>query len=324
MATLPIQHTLETEYPVGPVHCYSTEINGELILFDTGPPTEQAKEYLQANFDLRKLKHVLLSHCHIDHYGLAAWLEQEYGTTIYLPYRDGLKISRHSERLDGMAKLLSEVGFKQQFLDDFRRDIDNSSAFPAFPQNYKIAENELPAELGIEIIPCPGHSQSDLIYTTADWAITGDTMLRNIFQSPLFDIDLLTGQRFSNYNAYCDTIIKLARLRHKKILPGHREFIVGVDFNICFYVGKLLDRAQRSRNFPATMTAPEVVERLFGDNLDQPFLKYLKVSEIIFIRDFLAAPQRLKKALETIGLYPQLAKGFELATMEGAATATQE
>ncbi|MDX2479585.1 MAG: MBL fold metallo-hydrolase, partial [Desulfuromusa sp.] len=198
----PTQHTLPTPYPVGPVHCYTTKINDQLILFDTGPPTEETKQYLQEHIDLQRLQHVIITHCHIDHYGLAAWLERKHGCTIYLPYRDSLKIARHSERLDGMATILKNTGFSQEFLDAFRAEMDTDSVFPEFPQNFKVAENELPTEFGIDVIPCPGHSQSDLVYARENWAISGDTMLREIFQSPLLDIDLLTGKRFSNYNAY--------------------------------------------------------------------------------------------------------------------------
>jgi 2,4-dienoyl-CoA reductase (NADPH2) len=312
----PTQHTLPTPYPVGPVHCYSIEINGEPILFDTGPPTEETKQYLKKHIALPRLQHVLITHCHIDHYGLAAWLEQKYGCTIYLPYRDSLKIDNHSKRLDGMLKVLEEVGFEKQFLAEFRADMDNDSVFPEFPKDYKIAEQELPAELDIETLACPGHSQSDLVYVGNDWAVTGDTMLREIFQSPLLDIDLLTGKRFRNYDAYCQTITKLASLRDRTILPGHREFIHGVDYNICYYTGKLLERARRSRQFPLEMSPPEVVEKLFGESLQDPFLKYLKVSEIVFIRDFLAAPDKLKVSLEQIGLYQQLAETFEQAILD--------
>lgn len=312
----PTQHTLPTPYPVGPVHCYSIELNDQLILFDTGPPTDESKQYLQTHVDLQRLQHVLITHCHIDHYGLAAWLEREYGCTIYLPYRDSLKIARHSERLDGMVAILEEVGFKSEFAKAFRCEMDSDSVFPEFPQNFKIAEQALSADLGIETLACPGHSQSDLVYTGKDWAITGDTMLREIFQSPLLDIDLTTGQRFQNYAAYCATIIKLATLRDKKILPGHNGHIIGVAYNICHYTGKLLERAKRSRKYSASLTAPEVVEKLFGDSIQEPFLKYLKASEIVFIRDFLAEPERLKTALDQIGLYPQLADLFNQAIFD--------
>jgi len=313
---LPIQHTLSTPYPVGPVHCYSLEIGDQLVLIDTGAPTAEGKTYLQENLELDRLQHVLITHCHIDHYGLAAWLEKEYGCTIYLPYRDSLKIANHSKRLDGMVSILRDIGFSADFATAFRCEMDSDAVFPEFPQNFKIVEQDLPAELGIDVMSCPGHSQSDLIYTTADWAVTGDTMLREIFQTPLLDIDLLTVERFSNYRAYCSTIIKLASLRDKQIYPGHRDDIISVDHNICHYTTKLLERAARSQKLPAKLTAPQVVEKLFGDSIKEPFLKYLKASEVIFIRDFLAEPERLKNALQQIDLYAQLAELFEQATGE--------
>ena len=312
----PTQHTIPTPYPVGPVHCYSVEINDQPILIDTGPPTEEAKQYLQQHVDLQRLQHVLITHCHIDHYGLAAWLQREYGCTIYLPYRDSLKIARHDERLDGMVRILQETGFSQPFLNAFRCEMDSDAVFPDFPENFKIAEQELPSKFGIAVLNCPGHSQSDLAYSGEDWAVTGDTMLREIFQSPLLDIDLLTGERFSNYNAYCETIIKLATLRDKQIFPGHREFIIGVDYNIYYYTGKLLERAKRSRRYSDDLTAPQVVEKLFGGSIQEPFLKYLKASEVVFIRDFIADPDRLKSALQQIGLFSQLEELFTSAIMD--------
>ncbi len=72
------------------MHCYSIELAGELVLFDTGPPTAEARAYLQRALPLKRLRHVIVTHCHIDHYGLAAWLEREYGATVYLPYLTGI------------------------------------------------------------------------------------------------------------------------------------------------------------------------------------------------------------------------------------------
>ena len=72
----PFQHTINTPYIAGPVHCYTAELGGDLVLFDTGPPTAEAEQYLRDNIDLRRLKHVIITHCHIDHYGQAAWLEK--------------------------------------------------------------------------------------------------------------------------------------------------------------------------------------------------------------------------------------------------------
>ncbi|MCK4503251.1 MAG: MBL fold metallo-hydrolase [Desulfuromonadales bacterium] len=310
---IPIQHTLDTAYMVGPVHCYSTEIAGELVLFDTGPPTEEAKQYLQKNLDLERLKHVIITHCHIDHYGLANWLEQATEATIYLPFRDHLKIVRHTERLERMYGLLVQIGFESAFLERLRVNMEDGTVFPPLPENFQIIEEGLPEQLGLTALPCPGHSQSDLVLIGEDWAVTGDVMLRGIFQTPLLDIDLLTEQRFRNYDAYCESLAKLATLRDKQILPGHRESIGSIDSCLLFYVDKLLERAARISKLPMNMNAVEIVTKLFKDDFKYPFVSYLKASEIIFIRDFLAEPERLQNVLTNIGLFPQVAENFERA-----------
>jgi len=309
----PIQHTINTIYPVGPVHCYSVEINGELTLFDTGPPTDEAKQYLQNNLQLERLKHVIVTHCHIDHYGLANWLAHETNATIYLPFRDHLKIARHTERLERMYALLLKIGFEPEFLNRFRESMGDGSIFPPLPEKFKIIEEDLPQQLGLSVLSCPGHSQSDLVLTREDWAITGDVMLRGIFQTPLLDVDLLTGERFLNYAAYCESLTKLVTLRDKTVLPGHRETIESVDSCLLFYVSKLLVRAGRINKLPLNMTAAEIVTKLFKDDRKYPFVSYLKASEIVFLRDFLVQPELLKNTLIDIGLFPQVADVFSSA-----------
>lgn len=307
---IPVQHTLATPYPVGPVHCYSIESAGDLVLLDTGPPTAEARAYLQRTLPLAKLRHVIVTHSHIDHYGLAAWLEREYGATVYLSYRDSLKIARHNERLEKLAALLADFGYDQDYLARFRADTDNNKVFPEYSRAHKIIEQDLPQELGINVLPCPGHSQSDLVLTGSGWAVTGDVLLRGIFQSPLLDIDLLTGQRFRNYEAYCASLLNLATLRDTLILPGHRESVESVDANILFYVSKLLERSLRIQTIDAQLPVAQQVPRVFGADLSHTFLVYLKASEVVFIRDFLEQPDLLRQAMEEIGLFQHVADQF--------------
>ncbi len=306
----PTQHTINTAYVVGSVHCYSTEISGDLVLFDTGPPTDEAQQYLQENLDLDRLKSVIVTHCHIDHYGLARWLGEETNATIYLPFRDYLKITRHTERLELMYDLLLEIGFEPVFLEKFRESMGDGTVFPPLPENFKVIEEDLPQQLGLTALSCPGHSQSDMVLIGADWAITGDVMLQGIFQTPLLDIDLLTGKRFQNYVAYCESLTKLVTLRDKKILPGHRNTIDSVDSCLLFYISKLLVRAGRINKLPMEMTAAEIVTKLSKDDSSHPFVSYLKASEIVFLRDFLAEPDILKNVLIEIGLFPRVADSF--------------
>nr|MDA3901985.1 MBL fold metallo-hydrolase [Desulfuromusa sp.] len=273
-------------------------------------PTEEARLYLQENLDLKRLKHVIITHCHIDHYGLANWLGQETDATIYLPFRDHLKIVRHAERLELMYDLLLQIGFEPAFLERFRVSMDDGTVFPPLPKKFQIIEESLPEQLGLSALPCPGHSQSDMVLIGADWAITGDVMLQGIFQTPLFDVDLLTGERFRNYAAYCGSLAKLVTLSDKQILPGHRQTIDSVDSCLLFYVSKLLERAARIKKLPMNMTVAEIVTKLSRDDTNHPFVTYLKASEVVFLRDFLAEPELLRNVLIDIGLFPQVADKF--------------
>ena len=81
------RHTVMTPYMVGEVHYYSTEINGELVLFDTGPPTPGGLAELVRTVDLKRLKHLFVTHCHVDHYGLAAHIESHSAARRHGPSR---------------------------------------------------------------------------------------------------------------------------------------------------------------------------------------------------------------------------------------------
>lgn len=300
------QHTINTPYMVGPVHCYTVERGDELILFDTGPPTAASRKYLKENLELNRLKYVFMTHCHIDHYGLARWLEQETGARLFIPYRDGLKMVAHEERLHDMYVVLESLGFSGHYLDELHRSLADGRIFPEFPEKFSIVEDEMPNHLDISYQCCPGHSQSDIVYYTEDWAVTGDVLLRGVFQSPLLDADLETGERFKNYEAYCATLLKLARLRGKLICPGHRNDIDSVDETILFYISKMLGRVRQLGEYGRHADVAEVIERLFADSVHEPFHVYLKASEIVFMQDFLHYPELLKKSLVKINLFQQV------------------
>ncbi|MFC1832162.1 MBL fold metallo-hydrolase, partial [Thermodesulfobacteriota bacterium] len=181
---IPSQHTVETPYMVGPVHCYTLDYGEELVLIDTGPPTEAGRTFLEDHLDLSRLRHVIVTHCHIDHYGQAAWLAQVSDAKIYLPRLDILKNEQLDRRLSIMFTLIADLGFDDAYLELLRELFTKSSLMPLLPDRYLVAEKDLPAHLGIEVIGCPGHSQSDLVYSGNGWAVTGDILLRGVFQSP--------------------------------------------------------------------------------------------------------------------------------------------
>lgn len=231
-----------------------------------------------------------------------------------MPYRDGLKMIEHDKRLADMYSLLKNLGFDGTFLEEFHQTFNNSSTFPSFPKSFRIVEDDMPPDLGIHFINCPGHSQSDIVYYGEDWAVTGDVLLRGVFQSPLLDVDLETGERFKNYDAYCATLKKVAKLRDKKIYPSHRDHVDGVDDVLLFYVGKMLNRVARIGESVRKQNVAAILKEFFGTKLDDPLHIYLKASEIVFMQDFLENPELLKDSLKAIGLFDDLAENYTRAT----------
>lgn len=296
------QHTVQTPYLAGETHCYSIELQGELVLFDTGPATDEAWATLAGELDLRRLRHIFITHCHVDHYGLARRLAAECGATVYLPASDVLKRRHHDKRLAFIATELQACGFTADEIARFRGVIDNNRIFPGYPERFQVVEESPePARLGIEVLACPGHSQSDLVYLVGGWAVTGDILLRDLFQSPLLDFDLQrVFGRFNNYRAYCASLRRLAPLRGRHICPGHRRAVAGLDETVLAYVSKLRDRAARLAAAPAGVSLRELIDRLPGRS-DDPFVTYLKASELLFMRDYLAEPRLLDDALSALG-----------------------
>lgn len=302
------QHMLHTPYLVSEAHFYSTEIDGELVLFDTGPPTAEALALLQKEVDLSRLKYLFITHCHIDHYGLSEYIAAHTEAQIFLPRNDFIKLQRNNAVTDSLRLLLLEIGFDEHYVRNLL-EIFKDYRLPDFTaERFQIVEDsDLPARLGISCLHCPGHCQSDMVYKVGNDAITGDILIRNIFQTPLLEVDLSTlSGRFRNYDAYCDTLVKLQDLGSYRILPGHRMYVESLDSAIHFYVTKLLERAQQVKPLESIDSIRGVAEALFSAAENDPLVQYLKASEILFMRDFLAAPERLQNALREIGMFDRV------------------
>ncbi|HIJ81434.1 MAG TPA: MBL fold metallo-hydrolase [Desulfuromonadales bacterium] len=306
------QHTVQTPYMVGEVHFYSTEIDGKLVLFDTGPPTPEGEAVLREEIDFKRLTYLFITHCHVDHYGLANLIIQHSDAEVFIPRLDVIKFHRHTERMARMGELLTCFGFGSDFSVQLRESFERNKIFPVTPERFRIVEESEELEaLGISWLPCPGHSQSDLVYLVEDAAVTGDVLLRNIFQAPLFDIDMESfSGRFRNYDAYCASLLNLTQLRGRRIMPGHRRSVDGVDEAILFYVTTLLERIVHLLPF-RTLPIPAIIEKLFKGRLTEPFFVYLKASEIVFMLDFLENPELLKGALQQIGLFEKVSNLYE-------------
>jgi len=299
-------HKIDTPYLVGPVDIFELWSQGKHILIDTGPPTQTATDYLNKHIDLSTLDYLLVTHCHPDHYGLAQYILDHSPAKLILAHVDGLLAELFPQRIEFLTQTFSSLGIPEDFLGPFKQLLPKFQGDIPFPRHYQRLEDseQLLSDLGIHWMACPGHSQSDIIFTFEGQAVTGDVLLRNIFSAPLLDMDLTRGEgRFSNYNAYCESLRKLHGLRNTQVRPSHNDWILGVDEQILFYCHKIIQRSQKIEPlFGERGTIYEILERLFPDLIKTPFKFYVKTGELYFLLDYLNEPERLHQSLEHLGL----------------------
>ncbi|WP_051904558.1 MBL fold metallo-hydrolase [Hippea jasoniae] len=292
--------TLNTPYPVGAVHIYTLHSVGGLVLFDTGPPTPSCFNFLKSHINLKDLKYLLITHCHADHYGAAAFIEEHSKTKIVISKNDILKHTQGEKRIKLTKEIFRSLGFPSKDLTEVESIVKSFLVnFPKNPSPLEDIATEI-RTLGIDYIHCGGHSSDDIVYLTNKYAITGDILLKGIFQTPLIDVKMESGARFRSYESYCDTLNKLKKIKKYKILPGHRE-VSSVEEIVLFYVSKMFSRIISIKQCLNNCTVYETVMKIVKDN--NPFKKFIKAGEIAFFKDFLENPELLKKQLIHLGIF---------------------
>ncbi|MCB4204323.1 MBL fold metallo-hydrolase [Deferribacterales bacterium Es71-Z0220] len=308
------KHTVNTPYPVGPVHFYVKKYDDFDVLFDTGPFTEEANKYLKENVNLGKLKYTFVTHCHADHYGLIDFLSKNSDSKIILSRHDYLRFLRFDERKNGFLNIIKDFGFSSDEINIIENVLVRFKNEVPMPENITLLEESMDILKNLEInyIPCPGHSQSDIVYLVDNCAITGDVVLRDIFQTPLLDVNIQDFKsRFLNYDEFCKTILKLKNIEERVFLPGHRDYIDSVDERILFYLNKLIERTGFIMEELKNEGVYPVLKKLTGSIYESPLKSYLKLSEIVFIDDFITNPEKIIKSLENIKIYNQLERQFD-------------
>ena len=306
-----IKFTVKTDFSVGDVHFYYIQCDGKNMLIDTGPFLGDTKKIFINYVDLLKLDYVFLTHIHIDHSGMIKFISKNSNARIFMSENDIYLIEKKDEWLNALENLFISLGFSNNFVKSLKNVLNNLRSAIPVPDRYEILEKQdLPSSLGIDYIKAPYHSQSDVIYLIGRFAFSGDILLRDIFQTPLIDIDYNNVlQRYNNYKAFCESLYKLKKLNNYTVMPGHNDYIISVNDTITHYVNKMFNRLIKIKDKINTTPLEDLAEMVAKDKNDI-HIKYLKASEIQFFKDFLTDPDELENALKDLDLFNKVTEGL--------------
>ena len=236
--------------------------NGPVTLIDTGLKSLGTLEYIQgelakAGLGIEHVERILITHGHMDHFGLAAGIREAVGHPVecLIHAEDEWQISSENflkEMWSEEAERLMDIaGMPREEMDKVRKrfstfkqlgdPLDGASLLREGDQfegdNY-----------ALEVIHTPGHTPgSCCVYESRNKVLfSGDTIIKHITPNPLVVIkrERLQDPHYQSLKAYRDSLDKLSGLDVRYVFPGHGECIEDLQGIIATYKAHHDDRKE--------------------------------------------------------------------------------
>lgn len=233
-------------FPLNPVNVYF--ISGDIpTLIDTGMDTDIAREKLVGGlkglgYDLVDIKRIVLTHGHIDHFGLLGRICEHASPEILVHPGDEFRISAGIddliEKIHQNPRRFISMGIPERDVGRLSRNYINIlRRFYVPVEGFSLIHDGDVIDLGhlsLEVVHTPGHTEGSICLINVDdkthensncnrrFLFCGDQIMTGISTIPLPDITLAPGMEGV---PYLDSMRRIAGLAPDIILSGHGEII---------------------------------------------------------------------------------------------------
>jgi glyoxylase-like metal-dependent hydrolase (beta-lactamase superfamily II) len=300
---------LPTPFPVGPVTLYLADAPGEpLTLVDTGPRTPETRAALEAaiaglGHRLGDLERIVVTHAHVDHFGLAADLVELSGGQVWThPWNTATLGDYDADREQRVAfygtlmrqaavpaAILATVGRATRGMQYFARPVAVGGALEE-GDTLRLAGRDW------QVLHTPGHAAGLIcLYNPGSRTLlSSDHLLADISSNPLVEPPPPGHvERPRSLALYRSSLQRVAALDVERALPSHGPVIHDVARlvaeRLAFHERRIARVLDALRGGARTTWA--VTDALFPDRT--PLDTFLAVSEVIGHLDLLEMEGRI-------------------------------
>lgn len=293
-----------TPFPTGPVNCYVIK-DDPITLIDSGLKMDEALEGLRAGLSeiglqFGDIERLLITHSHLDHYGLMATVAAEGNPRVYAhplevydledphAYLGDDDLNRRTEQF------LLESGLPTERLDSIlmRHPVFQQMRDPIKVTDTLVDGQRLAFEhTELTVIHCPGHAPGMLNFLDISEGVlfSGDNLLKHISPVPLIYLPRDPAlPRSNSLAAYIGSIKRLKEFDIRLVLPGHGDIINDIGAIIDSMIQHHEARKQKVFDFldSSPKTPYDICCYLFPEI--SPIQIYLGMSEAVGHLDLLA------------------------------------
>jgi glyoxylase-like metal-dependent hydrolase (beta-lactamase superfamily II) len=272
---------------------------GPLTLIDAGPKISGAMDFLRRElnaigFGFEDIERIIVTHGHVDHFGLAARIREAAGRAVKILAHPEEKWRMSIENFESglwsqeADDLMAMAGAPGELVEQARKRFRNMSnlAEPLDDVDFLDDGDELAeSDFLLKVMHTPGHTAGSLCLFEPNSKVlfTGDTIIKHISPNPIVEPRRkdLRDPCYQSLAAYLSTLVRLESLEVDFVFPGRGEYVRDLGEIIHTYTTHhkermdLIWKALRERPSPVYNLINEVFPYIPEDHI------FLGISEII-------------------------------------------
>ncbi len=293
---------LPTPFPCGPINVYLAA-DDPLTLVDTGPRTSRTWAALEQalaehGYAVTDVRRVLVTHAHIDHFGLAARIARESGAEVVALDDSRTRLEAHvadwQQRAGFYSATLQRAGVPADMIEGtVGLAVGELARYAeAVPAVTPLADGDVLTLAGRDwrVLHTPGHAIGHLCLYQPETRLllSGDHLIQHISSNPVIEPPAPgeTG-RPRSLVLYLESLRRVADLDVRVALPGHGDLITD---HRALIAQRFQHHEARMAHILTTMdsracTAYEIAQAMFPN--PSPLDVFLGLSEVIGHLDIL-------------------------------------